>query len=283
MNAPSNRIAPPPRAISFKLAAQMFLGGAGAQVGWAVLGFGSIFFWAFAWHADLSGWRFREGAVSRAQGEVLNCRKTSYSVDEADVYANEYHFKVGDASIGGVSYDMENCVEGPVTVEYLTAAPEVSRIAGMRRDVMGPWATLVAIFPAVGLLLVVAGLRKGARRVHLLREGVPAPGHITEQKATAIETNGRRDYRVTLAFTAHDGRKESVTIRTNRPEDYGKEWNSLVLHDASDPKRAMLVGSLPGKIGLDDAGSFVGGTRIAIFILPVVSLALNGWLFWLNS
>ncbi|HJZ98034.1 MAG TPA: hypothetical protein VKE70_16100, partial [Candidatus Solibacter sp.] len=61
MKAHSNPIGEPPRKIPLTLAVQMYLGGVGTQIGWLLLAFGSIFFWAFAWHADLSGWRFRAG------------------------------------------------------------------------------------------------------------------------------------------------------------------------------------------------------------------------------
>jgi hypothetical protein len=43
----------------------MALAGAVTQIGWLFFGFGSIFFWMFAWHADLTGWRTPPSARSR--------------------------------------------------------------------------------------------------------------------------------------------------------------------------------------------------------------------------
>src|SRR5215831_17544095 len=200
MKAHSYRISEPPRTIPLTLAVQMYLGGVGTQIGCLLLAFGSIFFWVFAWHADFSGWRFRAGNVSRVTGELLHCRQTSYSVDESPVYANEYHYRVGSASVGGVSYSTGDCAPDQVTVEYLTAQPEISRIVGMRRDVMGPWASLVALVPGAGVLFAVFGWRSGARRVKLLRDGVPVAGRVTGKIATRSETMGRKDYFVTLGF-----------------------------------------------------------------------------------
>jgi hypothetical protein len=80
MGLPLDRIEAPPRSVSALLTAQMMLGGAMSQIGWLVFGFGSIFFWVFAWHADLSGWRFRDGVTANVEGQSLGCRDTGYSV-----------------------------------------------------------------------------------------------------------------------------------------------------------------------------------------------------------
>src|SRR5436305_9618131 len=130
---PSFRIAEPPRSIPPMLAAQMYLGGATAQIGWFLLGFGSIFFWLFAWHADLSGWRFRASAVTRVPGVVLDCRDTHYSSGGSDtvrgtpVYENRYRYQVNGDWLSGKSYDTGDCAAGhPVNVEYLAGNPEFS-------------------------------------------------------------------------------------------------------------------------------------------------------------
>ena len=271
----------PPREVSVFLVAQMYVGGAGAQIGWLILAFGSIFFWAFAWHADLSGWRFREGKIARATGEILNCRQTSYSSDEEPVYANEYHFMVGVESIGGVSYATGDCSSGAVTVEYLIGQPDVSRIAGMRRDVMGPGVILVTLLPIVGLIPVVLGLRKGRLRVALLRDGVVAHGRATAKTATAVETNGRRDYRIRIAFTARDGRAGQVTVRSNRPEQF--DGDTPVLYDPRNPVRALPMVALPGQISEDPAGRLSGGSPVRYFLLPILSLMINVGLAWING
>jgi hypothetical protein len=281
MKASGFQISEPPREISAVLAAQMYLGGVGTQIGWLIFGFGSIFFWFFAWHADFSGWRFREGTVSRVTGEILNCRDTHYSVDESEIYAGEYHYSVGGASIGGVSYGTD-CAAGETTVEYLTTKPEFSRVAGMTRDLLGPWASLVALFPGIGLGMIIAGVRKGVLRVKLLRDGVAAPGHVKSKVATASETNGRTDYRVTVAFTARDGSARSVAIRTNRPENLADPAACTVLHDPTDPNRALPMAGMPGKVSADGAGSFVGGRGRTFLVLPLLSTALNVWFLWNN-
>jgi hypothetical protein len=271
----------PPREVSPLLAAQMYLGGASAQIGWLIFGFGSIFFWAFAWHADLSGWRFREGKIARVTGEILNCRQTNYASDDEPVFANEYHYMVGPESIGGVSYSTGDCASGQVTVEYLIGAPDVSRIAGMRRDVMGPWVILVAVLPIAGVVPVVLGLRKGKLRVALLRDGAVAHGRVVAKKATATETNGRRVYRITVGFTARDGRAGEVAVRSNRPEQF--EGDTPVLCDPRNPVRALPMVALPGKISEDPTGRLSGGSAVKYAVLPILSLLINAAFVWING
>jgi hypothetical protein len=268
------------------LAAQMYLGGVSTQIGWLLFGFGSMFFWAFAWHADLSGWRFSAGNVGRVTGEILNCRETSYSMGGSDdssgdpVYANEYHFSLNGESIGGVSYSTGDCASNPITVEYLIGHPDVSRIAGTRRDIMSPWGVLIAILPGVGLLFVVLGWRRGALRVRLLRHGVMATGRVTEKVATNSETMGRRDYLMRVAFTAGDGSTQSVAMRTNRPEDL--KGGPQVLHDPRDPSRALPLADMPGSIKEDRTGRLTGKGAWKSMALPAIALLINGLFVWKN-
>jgi hypothetical protein len=256
----------------------MCLGGVGAQIGWLLFALGSIFFWSFAWHADYSGWRFQPGKVARVQGEVLNCRETGYSIDDETVYAYEYHYQVNGASIGGVSYYAGGCTTGPVTVEYLNSNPEISRIEGTRRGVVGPLGSLVAVVPAFALGLIVFGWRKGMRRIKLLRVGVPATGRVVEKHATNSETMGRTNYRVVVAFTGRDGREGHTTIVTNHPEALEEGTGSLVLHDPANPRHALPLAEMPGNVSEDGTGSFVGGPPAKYLVLPLLSLLLNAWL-----
>jgi hypothetical protein len=259
----------------------MYTGGMGAQIGWLIFGFGSIFFWTFAWHADLSGWRFRAGKAARVTGELLNCRATPYSSGGSEdsagtpIYANEYHYQVNGASIGGVSYDTGNCAQSRVTVEYLIAAPEISRIEGMRRDVLSGWCALVALLPATGLAVIVGAWRRGVLRNKLLREGVSAQGQVTGKVATASETMGRTDYRVTVAFVARDGVERQVAMRTNRPEKLADPACSMVLYDPADPQRVLPVAGFPGELSSNASAR-------RFLVLPALSVAVNAWLMWKN-
>src|ERR1041385_5979806 len=162
MVSPRGRIGGPPRRIRALLVAQIALAGTGTQIGWLFLGFGSIFFWVFAWHADLTGWRFHVGTLGTAAGRTLGCQDTHYHVGGSrgsrgtPVYENRYTYTVDDSVYDGKSYDTGTCVSAGrlVEVEYLLSRPDYSRIHGMRRRLLSPWALLATLFPAAGLIIV---------------------------------------------------------------------------------------------------------------------------------
>src|SRR5215471_15664601 len=114
------QLSPPPRLISPLLSAQMLLGGASAQAGWAILCFGSIFFWAFAWNADLTDWRFDAAKFRQTAGEVVGCEKTKFSVGGSEdragtpIYRNLYRYAITGQQFESASYATGTCANtGP--------------------------------------------------------------------------------------------------------------------------------------------------------------------------
>lgn len=281
MGLPRNRLEATPRTIEPMLAAQMMLGGAAASIGWFLVAFGSIFGWMFAAHADLTGWRFREGAIATVAGVAANCWDTGYAIGEAPVYENHYRYQVAGQEFGGWSYATGDCPTGEnVTVEYLRAEPGFSRIRGMRREVLGPWALLGALVPGIGVALVIAGLRRDIRRVRLLRHGSATAGLVTAKKSTGATVQGRPVYKITVEFTADDGRAHRVTVNTNEPERLQDKKPQCVLYLPSDPERAIPLGTLPGKLSLDHAGRILHSPSRKFLILPVFSLLVNACFAW---
>src|SRR5215471_12392876 len=118
MGLDRTRLHAPPRDVHPLVTAQMMLGGPLSQVGWLIFGFGSIFFWMFAWKADVTGWRFRDAATARVRGDALECRDTKYYVGGSrgsrgtPVYANRYRYAINGEPFTGVSYATGECVSG---------------------------------------------------------------------------------------------------------------------------------------------------------------------------
>jgi hypothetical protein len=265
----------------------MRLGGAASQIGWFLFGFGSIFFWMFAWHADLSGWRFRPGSVAQTPGEALGCRDTHYYVGGTEshrgtpVYKNSYRYTVDGNRFEGASYAAGRCVtDGGVTVEYLLSQPEVSRIIGMRRDLLSPRTILAALLPGAGLALVIAGLVKGRRAVRLLREGLPAPARLINKASTGATTLGRAVYRMTFEYSAQSGATGRVTVRTHLPERLEDEQRELLLYDPSTVASAVLLDDLPGTVTVDETGQPKAGGSGRFLLLPALTILGNGWYIW---
>ena len=274
-----SRLAPPPRSIPPVFAVLTMLGGTSAQIGWFFLGFGSIFFWAFVWNADLSGWRFRPETMATIRGVSLGCRQTGFSEGTKHyphrIYQNLYRYSVEGQDFRGASFAVDQCTSrGAVSVEYLRLDPAVSRIAGMRRQPVSPWGALVALLPGAGLCLIVAGVFRGRWSLRLLRDGQPAAARLIDKTATGSRTMGRPDYRMDFEYTAQNGAQGRASLRTNQPEPLeGAE--TLVFYDPADLSRGLLFPSLPGDVAIGSDGQPTRTGSRAFLVLPLATLIGN--------
>jgi hypothetical protein len=255
------------------LAAQMMLGGAPTQTGWLLLGIGSLFFWLFVWHADLSGWRFQSAGVGRVRGEALGCGGTRFTEGGSKyrkgtpILQTRYRYRVLGGQFEGVAYAVGRCVpSGEVNVEYLTQNPQIARITGMRREPLSPWTIIAVIFPGFSLAWVIVGIVRGRNRVRLLREGLPAAGKLIQKVATNTRTMGRRVYRMIFEYTAQSGMTGRVTLRSNLPARL----------ESSAPECVLLAGG-PGKIVIDEQGVPASGGSAVFLILPALTIFGNAW------
>src|SRR5438093_1052612 len=105
----SLRFAPPPRRVPFSLGITTALNGI-VQIGFAVLGFSSIFFWTFVANADFSFVTFI-GALGRATGTVTRVVDTSARENRQTVRANYYGYSVAGRALEGISYSTGRAVE----------------------------------------------------------------------------------------------------------------------------------------------------------------------------
>src|SRR5215218_5391795 len=81
--------AAPPRGVPPSLRVVNFFNGA-AQLGWAVFGFGMIFFWGFGMNADFSFATFHVDGQTR--GRVTAVEDTHASENKRSVAANHYQY-----------------------------------------------------------------------------------------------------------------------------------------------------------------------------------------------
>jgi hypothetical protein len=273
------RLPRPPRLVPLGLRMQVLLGGPLGLIGWLFAAFGSIFPWVFVPMADWSFVRFR-GPAGDAQGEVVSVERTGAKENDRRVWKVGYRFTdPAGVERTGASFALgrEPAAGTPVRVEFLLADPGVSRIEGLRMAPFSPWVSLVSLFPAVGLLLALGGLKKGLTSVGLLAEGELALGVLRAKEPTNTRINKRTVYALTFAFTDLDGREQTVVERTHLPERLQDEAQELLVYDPSSPSRAVLVDNLPGQPKLDlDHGVFVGGkSGVLTVLLPAAFVLVN--------
>jgi hypothetical protein len=249
-----------------------------AQIGWFLLGFGSIFFWQLVMQADYSAITDRS-AVAHTRGVVTGVEETGEKESKKRVMANHYRFSVNDRAFTGTSYTTGNQVTpgSAVDVEYSPEDPSRSKIAGMRRKKFSAVVAAMTLIPLGGLFVLIRAMRGGARRAALLRDGILTTGKLEDTRATNMSYNRRRVYVLTFGFTARDGRKHSARVRTSDPSRWDDGAAKAVLYDPGNPDRAFLLDELPSRPELDDMGELRPrrARAMATLILPFIVIIGN--------
>lgn len=269
---------PAPRRVPLSLRILTTLG-PGSQIGWAILGFGSIFFWAFAGQAEIP-FSFR-GPLTLVQGRVTNVEQTNASVNKRRVMAVHYRYSVMDQRFEGVSYDSGTSLGSGDTavVEYRNADPAQSRIEGMRRRIFPSGTLFVALLPLAALIVIVVAMKLGAKRARLLQHGVLAEGKLTSQRPTNMRVNRRTVYELTFQFTAYDGSMREVKARTSMTERLTDEKLEPLLYSPTDPQLAYMLDEVPARPQVNEVGELQGRPLAALgaLVLPTLVILGNLW------
>ncbi len=248
-----------------------------AQIGWGVFGFGMIFFWVFAGNADFSFATFRN--PGRTNGRVTNVESTGASENKQTIRAAHYQFSIAGELFEGKSYSTGSTPsEGDVvTIEYDEDNPARSRIEGMRRAMFGPWAAIVAIFPAIGLIFLIPGMRTGIKRNRVLRDGILTTGTPIDRRPTNITINNRPLWEVVYEFHDRNGQRRECCARAVDTTRLTDEPSEALLYDPTDPTKAYVIDEAPARPTFDANGDMEGRPMAALFasILPGIVIGAH--------
>ncbi|MHC4284259.1 MAG: DUF3592 domain-containing protein, partial [Planctomycetota bacterium] len=217
-------LAGPPRNVPLSVRLRILLGGFLNQFGWIFFGFGLVFVWAFTLNADLTSWyRFR-APLDTTQGEAIDCKKTLFSEGGSKhrkgtpVYAIHYAFTTADGTeYKGLSYITGKQFEQgqKVTVEYPQGKPQTSRIKGMRQKPVGFFGIFPVVFPMIGLLFIIRGIKKGIKANRLLALGEQTTGRLKSKERTKTKVDKKPVYKLTFEFNTPEGMAYEVVAKTH--------------------------------------------------------------------
>ncbi len=281
-----------PRTVPLLIRLRILFGGFLNQFGWLFFGFGMIFVWLFTLQADLTSWFVFRGTLETAQGSITTSRKTNVSVGGSKhskgtpVYEHQYSFTWGNDLYEGTSY----CTGGGtleaeknVLIEFPRGHPKTSRIRGMRRGIVGLFGLMPVIFPAIGLVFISHGFRKGLKAIHLLAFGQLAEGKLISKEPTNTRVNKKTVYKLTFEFAASDGQTHQAIARTHETKDLEDEQAELLLYDPMRPAYAVMLDDLPGRPRFGEAGTITTGSPAGAFtclLIPAMSVIGHGtWLY----
>jgi hypothetical protein len=246
-----------------------------------MMAFGLIFVWAFnVGGALLSAIRFA-GDVTTTQGMSSSSDRTNFSINDEAVFATSYDFRSTDGMpFSGISYATGNYIEEGriVAVEYVSSDPTVSRIVGMRTTQGGLGVAFVLIFPILGLVMALAGMRKGLRARHLMSTGQLGLGRLKSKEATNTRVNNQTVYRYTFDFEAAAGGIYQVSGKSHRLSALEDEPVERIMYDPRNPSEAALLDELPCRPEIDPRGNFGTATSRELvlaglnLLLPVAAL-----------
>lgn len=270
------------RSVPIAAGVSVLLGGFMTQFGAAFFSFGMIFCWVFLSMADIPGtFRFM-GSTATATGSVTRVTTTSSKENNSRVHEIEYIFNdAAGRTHTGVSYsayDLPNAGQS-VRVEYVEGDPGTNRIEGMRRAEMPIFVIFVVIFPIVGALIGIAGIRAGRRRLRMLYVGRMARGKLVAKEPTNTKINKQTVYKLTFEFTTPDGRVGRVSDKTHETARLEDEAQELLLYNPDNLEEGAAIDALPGGVKMNDAGEITQysfARACVLMLLPVGGLTVHG-------
>ena len=286
-----NRYPDPPergrRAVPMMTQLAVTFGGFFLQFGALFFAFGMIFWWVFGAQSDVTSWYKFTGALATAGGTAIGSHDTGISEGGSDstpgtpIYRIDYSFTApSGAHLTDSCYatGLQYTSGQPVSVEYLPDDPATSRIIGTRKSALGAWGIFVAIFPGLGLVFMVVGLRGNLRALRILKVGKWARGKLVNKQATGTKINNNIVYKFTFEYEDESGQAHQITDKTHHTHLLEDEEMERLIYNPAKPSEGMLVDVLPGKPEVLEDGSIASinpGVALLRVVLPVGGVAAH--------
>ena len=276
----------PPRNISLKIKLENLFGGFMNLFGWIFFSFGMIFVWVFTMQSDLTSWYNFRGEVTEVWGNISEVNPTNMTVNNRRMYEYYYFFEDNSGNEHkGSSYsnNTSHSKGSRVLVEFPENKPELSRIKGMSRGLMGLFGLMPLIFPAIGLSFIFFGIKKGLKANRLLTKGYFAEGKLEMKEATNTRVNNQQVYKFTFSFKDREGRKQQMTTRTHRTYKLEDEPVEKLLYDHKAPHKAVMFDTLNASLQLQSDGTIISGSffdAMRVTIIPALSIIVHFIIFY---
>ncbi len=260
----------------------IILGRGLTTLGFCLFGFLMVFAWGFGGSADTSFWHFSGAQVTTTTGQIVEVVETNMSINDESVWANVYkyqdglgHEHVNDAFTTGRPAKLN----GAVTVEYVTDAPEHGRIPGMRSAEFSQWMLLAFALPFIGVSLVALGLRRGIQDYQILKVGEMVKAKLIDKARTGSEINDQPVYKLTFEFSTKRSKKYTKVLKTHLTEKFEDEPFERIFYNPENPDMAVLVDDLAGSPTVGDDGELLGsgGLPLKPILWPIICTAPHIW------
>lgn len=277
----------PPRNLGIYSRLVILLGGMLQQMGWGFFGVGMIFFWIFVMNSEARYLLSFDGKWVETKGILKNVAVTNTEVNDRKMYAYTIIFKDKAAVHESVCYDyLRSEYERPnitVPVEFKERNPKRARIKGMFTSTFPSFVLFVVIFPLLGLGFIIAGIIVNLKSLKLLVNGHFTKGKIVSKEASGTVINNNTVFKFTFEFETSGGTKNQTTCATHQTWKVEDEEIKRILYDPTYPENAVVFDAIPSAPQINSQGYLESAATSAasVFILPLISIALNVMLFYI--
>jgi hypothetical protein len=138
---------------------------------------------------------------------------------------------------------------------------------------MGAIGLIPFVFPLIGLVFIILGIRKGIKGNRLLAYGRLGTGRLKSKVGTSAKVNGQPVYKLTFEFVTPEGATYEAVAKTHQPEKLEDEATEPLLYDPVLPSYAAMLDDLPGSPRIDETGSIRAGSALSALLSLVVPAA----------
>lgn len=279
------QLARAPRFVPLPVRLQMLLGGGLSQIGWFFMWFGTIFFWIFCWDGLVSLKEFSFAPPLKAvQGVIREADDIGMEINEVDVMGHLVDYEVAGQRYETMSFTTGKLTQAgtSVTVFYRPDKPWVARIEDMRAAPIEGWPIfLVLIFPGLGILMVIGGLRKGLQAVSLIQHGELTQAKLIKREHTQMQVNDQTVWKLIFSYQVK-GKMYDQSLKTHQTEKLTDESQEALIYHPKRPAQSLLLDSLPGELAISSSGLIVTASpwlSLLLLIQPAIAAAVIviGW------
>lgn len=180
------------------------------------------------------------------EGIILHVNKTRFSIGDetsaTSVYEYNYQYFVNGTTYLGKDFStgMQHSIGNKVKVAVQPYDFGISRINGMRKSPFGLSALNTILFPIFGLILMVRGIKWGAKKGEILSRGILTAGKCFKTIETNETENDEKLFKHFITYSDLNGKKRMSSFNSLKKE-FPQEIE--LVFDKIDPDNTFIFDS----------------------------------------
>lgn len=273
----------PPRRLDWYSMFVMLFGDWVTQFGWLLVAMGSISMWTPRVQSELTQWwEQRRVEWQKVPGTVVEVGELPLEEKGVNIWWHRYTFKLAGETYEGISYHRGKKFD-PGQIAYIHYDPDWpwrSYIIGLRRNPRPAPLIPSLIVLVLGIVLVVAPLRRRLHQAHLLKIGEFTRGNLVSKEPTgkAIREGSRvlPEYKYLFQFE-YQGTFYLASCSTHHTQQVEDEEAEIILFNPRRPTDNLVFDALTNAPSIDERGHLAPPPPLKSWtlFLPIFTIACN--------